>query len=58
MINYVVQYIRGKLLGFRFNFHSKKYYKDYIYTERLNEIWDTQYKNFEYNEKQEVMELK
>ncbi len=38
-------------------FDIKKYYKDYIYTERLNEIWDTQYKNLEYTEKQEVMDL-
>ena len=49
--------ISNRLNNLRKSDDIKKYYKDYIYTERLNEIWDTQYKNLEYTEKQEVMEL-
>lgn len=49
--------ISNRLNNLRKSDDIKKYYKDYIYTERLKEIWDTQYKNFDYTEKQEVMEL-
>ncbi len=52
-----IECISNRLNNLRKSDDIKKYYKDYVYTERLNEIWDTQYKNIEYTEKQEVMEL-
>jgi len=52
-----IECISNRLNNLRKSDEIKKYYKDYIYTERLNEIWDTQSKNFEYTEKQEVLEL-